>query len=305
MHAAFTHQEQNDDHIQNNGKQQQSVNFVPEFDEQQQPHVTAKQRQRRLRPEPPDGLHISQLPQHIAIIMDGNFRYAQAHGWQLSAGHEAGVAALRRTVESCARFGVRGLTVYAFSEENWQRDGAEVAFLMALFERALRDELERLEDNNVRLRFIGSLERLPLGLQQSIVRAEAQTARNDGLLLTVAVSYSAQADIAGAARRLAEAVAEGRMRPEEVTAAAVASQLSTAPTLSEVGPPDLLIRTSNMQRLSNFLLFELAYAELWFEDVLWPAFGEEHLVRALRQYAARERRFGGRQVGKPALAANR
>jgi len=131
--------------------------------------------------------------------------------------------------------------------------------------------------------------------QHQTPRAEALTADNPGLLLTVAVSYSAQADIAAAARRLAEAVAAGSMRPEDVTPEAMARSLSTAPTLAEVGPPDLLIRTSDTQRLSNFLLFELAYAELWFEPVLWPEFGEEHLARALQQFAGRERRFGGRR----------
>ncbi|KAI8470615.1 MAG: Undecaprenyl pyrophosphate synthetase [Monoraphidium minutum] len=225
--------------------------------------------------------------------MDGNSRYAQASGWRLSAGHEAGVAALRRAVAAAGRFGVTALTVYAFSEENWGRDASEVAFLLGLFERALAEELPALEAAAVRLRFIGERGRLPRALVRAMESAEARTAGNGGLLLTVAVSYSSHADIAAAAARLAAAAAAGAITPAQITPAALAAELSTAG--GGAGPVDLLIRTSDTQRLSNFLLWELAYAELVFEPALWPAFGGEHLERALRQFAARERRFGGRR----------
>ena len=266
--------------------------------QQQQPRGTKQQQQQQQQqPRPPDGLRPEQLPRHVAIIMDGNSRYASARGWPASAGHAAGVAALRDTVKAAARFGVRALTVYAFSEENWARGRAEVDFLMGLFSRALRDELPALLDASVRLRFVGGLARLPPALREEAARAEAATSGGGGLLLTVALSYSAQADIAAAARALAEDAAAGRLDPADVTPALLASRLSTAATLREAGPPDLCIRTSGEQRLSNFLLFEMAYAELVFESALWPEFGAAHLEAALRRYAASERRYGGRRGG--------
>ncbi|GBF93203.1 UDP pyrophosphate synthase [Raphidocelis subcapitata] len=252
--------------------------------------------QQQPQPQPPEGLRLEQMPRHVAIIMDGNSRWAQAHGWATRDGHEAGVTALRRSVEAAARWGVRALTVFAFSEENHGRPAAEVAFLFALFGRALEEQLPELHARGVRLRFIGGLQRLPPALRATIARAEALTEANPGLLLTVAVSYGARTDIAAAARALAEAVAAGRLRPEEITPAALEARLSTADALAAAGPVDLCIRTSGTQRLSNFLLFEMAYAELYFDPDLWPAFGEANFERALRAYAASERRFGGRMM---------
>lgn len=245
--------------------------------------------------------------------MDGNSRYAKARGWPLSAGHAAGVSALRATVAAAARFGVKALTVYAFSEENWRRPPAEVRLLMRLLARALRDEAPALRAQGVGLRVVGDLGRLPQEVREAAAAAEALTSapeapegeggvepqggqrRRTRMLLTVCVSYSAQSDIAAAARSLCADAAAGRLSPADVTPALLASRLSTARTVAEAGgPPDLCVRTSGERRLSNFLLFELAYAELEFEPAHWPEFGEEHLERALRRYAASERRFGGR-----------
>ena len=226
--------------------------------------------------------------------MDGNGRWARARKKPRHAGHRAGVRAVRATVEAAAERGVRFLTLFAFSSENWGRPEEEVSNLMSLFVEALRREVQDLHRNNVRLRFIGAREQLKPGLVTKIDAAEAKTAANTGLFLNVAVAYGGRWDIVEAARRLAGRVAAGEMRPSEVDE----GKLSEGLQLGSVPDPDLLIRTGGEQRISNFLLWNLAYAELWFSDVLWPDFDKEEFDRALGAYASKQRRYGqtGEQI---------
>ncbi|KAF6259305.1 Decaprenyl diphosphate synthase-like protein [Scenedesmus sp. NREL 46B-D3] len=219
--------------------------------------------------------------------MDGNSRWAEARGLPAWVGHERGVAALRAAVLAAQEWGIPALTVYAFSLDNWQRDKAEVTFLMDLFRSALRQQLPELQRNGVRLQFMGQVELLPPALQQQMADCTAATAGNSQLLLNVAVSYSAQHDMTAAVQRLAQRVQEGSLTPEQ--------QLASAAVTAAVGPPDLLIRTSGEQRLSNFMLFEAAYTELCFLDCMWPDFDKQQFDAALQQYAQRQRRFGRRQ----------
>uniref|UniRef100_A0A383WCT0 Alkyl transferase n=1 Tax=Tetradesmus obliquus TaxID=3088 RepID=A0A383WCT0_TETOB len=227
--------------------------------------------------------------------MDGNSRWAESRGLPAWVGHERGVAALRAAVIAARDWGIPALTVYAFSLENWQRDRSEVTFLMNLFQSALQQQLPELQRNGVRLHFMGQLELLPPGLQQRIAACSAATAGNSGLLLNVAVSYSAQHDMVGAVQRLAQLVQEGSLAPEQITPALISQALSSAAVTAAVGPPDLLIRTSGEQRLSNFMLFEAAYTELCFLDCLWPDFDKQQFEAALQQYAQRQRRYGKRR----------
>lgn len=226
--------------------------------------------------------------------MDGNSRWATQQGLPTLVGHQRGVDALRRTVAAARRWGIRALTVYAFSQENWQRDVGEVSFLMDLFSATLPQQLPELQANGVRLQFIGERGRLPQALQQQVAACEAVTAGNSDLTLTVAVSYSGQQDVADAAAALVAAACRGELKPEDVTPALVARHLSTAALTAQHGPPDLTIRTSGEQRLSNWMLFESAFTELCFLNVLFPDFGEEHFAAALQQYAGRQRRYGRR-----------
>jgi undecaprenyl diphosphate synthase len=227
-------------------------------------------------------------PLHVAIVMDGNGRWAKQRGLPRPLGHRAGVEALRRTVSAAPTLGIGWLTVFGFSTENWSRPAAEVAELMALPKRYFETDLGRLEREGVRVRVIGRREGLSKDLVRLVEDAQARTAHNDRFNLNIAFNYGAQADIADAARRFAEEVAAGRRRPEELDEALFGSFLSTA----DAPPPDLIVRPSGEQRLSNFLLWEAAYAELVFQDVLWPDYGEEHLRAALAEFAARDRRYG-------------
>lgn len=227
-------------------------------------------------------------PRHVAIIMDGNGRWAQARGRPRHAGHRAGVASVRAVVETCARLEIPALTLFAFSSENWQRPKAEVAVLMELFLRTLDKEAARLAENNVRLRLIGERSRFSARLQDRIARAEEMTASGSALELTIAASYGGRWDLAQAARRLAEEVARGEREPASIDAEALASQVS----LADLPEPDFFIRTGGEQRISNFMLWQLAYTELHFSDVLWPDFGEAEFLKALSDYAGRQRRFG-------------
>ena len=220
--------------------------------------------------------------------MDGNGRWAKSRGKPRHAGHRSGVKSVRATVEAAAEGGVGYLTLFAFSSENWRRPREEVSSLMNLFVEALRREVDELHQNNVKLRFIGALEQLSDGLRKKIAAAEARTAGNSGLSLQVAVAYGGRWDITRAAQQLAEKVASGEMRPDEVTEDALASRLQ----LAGIPDPDLLIRTGGEQRISNFLLWNLAYAELWFTDVLWPDFGKAEFDRALADFAGKQRRYG-------------
>ena len=235
------------------------------------------------------------LPSHIAIVMDGNGRWAEARGEPRTAGHRAGIEPVRRTIRECARLGVRALTLFAFSSENWRRPETEVATLMSLFMDALDREVEELHSNGVRLRIIGNRQRLSVRLQQRIAEAEALTAANTGLRLQVAVSYGGRWDLVEAARRLAARAASGALRPGDIDEAALAAELQ----LADLPDPDLFIRTGGDHRVSNFLLWNIAYAELFFTDTLWPDFDESTLALAIADFESRERRFGqtGGQVG--------
>jgi undecaprenyl diphosphate synthase len=229
-------------------------------------------------------------PAHVAIIMDGNGRWAASRHLPKIAGHREGARAVRRTIEAAIENGVAWLTIYAFSSENWRRPAGEVVDLTGLLRQYLKSEIAELKENGVRLRVIGDRSRFDPDIQQDLANAEAETAGNTRLNLTVALSYGARAEIAAAARKLAEAVRDGRLGAGQIDEDRVASALATA----GIPDPDLVVRTSGEQRLSNFLLWQAAYAELVFLDVLWPDFGAEHFTAALAEYARRERRFGAR-----------
>lgn len=228
------------------------------------------------------------LPQHIAIIMDGNGRWAEARGEARTAGHKAGIEPVRLCIRECARRGIGALTLFAFSSENWRRPAQEVATLMGLFVEALDREVDELHANGVRLRMIGARDQLAVRLQQRVAAAEALTARNTGLKLQVAVSYGGRWDLVEATRELARRCASGELRPEDIDEDALSARLQ----LADVPDPDLFIRTGGEHRISNFLLWNLAYTELWFCDTLWPEFGLGDLDAALDDFAGRDRRFG-------------
>jgi len=234
------------------------------------------------------------VPHHVAIIMDGNGRWAKARSQARHAGHRAGVKSVRETVESAARRGVKYLTLFAFSSENWQRPQDEVSRLMSLFLEALQREVDELHRNNVRLRFVGARAQLKPKLVRKIEAAELQTKQNGGLTLIVAVAYGGRWDIVNAARQLASKVAGGEISIEDIGDDRFAGELA----LSGVPDPDLLIRTGGEQRISNFLLWNLAYSELYFCDCLWPDFREQEFDEAMIFYGMRQRRFGhtGEQV---------
>ena len=226
------------------------------------------------------------VPRHVAIIMDGNGRWAAARGLPRVVGHREGTRAVRRTIEAAIELGVKYLTLFAFSSENWHRPQEEVSDLTGLLRHYLRSELNEMHEHGVRLRVIGEHRRFGPSLMAELNAAEAKTAGNERLTLILALSYGGRADIVEAARR---AIAEG-IRPDELTEEKFASLLATA----GVPDPDLLIRTSGEQRISNFLLWQTAYAELVFTDVLWPDFDATHFNGAVQAYAMRERRFGAR-----------
>jgi len=228
------------------------------------------------------------LPGHVAVIMDGNGRWAKRRALPRQAGHRAGVKAARQIVEACGRRGIRALTLFAFSSENWRRPRREVGALMKLFVEALDREMDELHSNGVRIRFIGDRDTLAPELRARMRSGEERTADNPGLTLVIAVGYGGRWDIARAARSLAREAASGGLDPSAIDEQAVAERLSTA----GLPDPDLLIRTGGNQRISNFLLWQLAYSECYFTDRLWPDFGEEDFEAALAQFAGTERRFG-------------
>lgn len=228
------------------------------------------------------------LPRHVAIIMDGNGRWAKKRLLPRAAGHKAGVDAVRRVVKACIEKKIAVLTLFAFSSENWRRPAQEVSYLMDLFVSALDREAKKLHEQNIKLSFIGDRTRFDEKLQRYMCEAEELTINNDGLHLVIAANYGGQWEISEAARRLAVEVEQGRLSSKEISPELLAAQLNTA----HLPAPDLLIRTSGEQRISNFLLWQLAYSELYFTDVLWPDFSAEELDKALAFYAARERRFG-------------
>jgi undecaprenyl diphosphate synthase len=228
------------------------------------------------------------LPRHIAIIMDGNGRWAAARGHSRTAGHKAGLAPVRLVISECSQRGVEALTLFAFSSENWQRPADEVGSLMSLFVDALDREIAELHGKGVRVRFIGERRNLTVRLQTRIAAAEARTGSNPGLRLQIAMSYGGRWDIVQAAQQFARQCASGATRPEDLSEGQFATHLA----LAQLPEPDLLIRTGGEQRLSNFLLWDLAYAELYFSSRLWPEFGLTDLEEALAFFASRERRFG-------------
>jgi undecaprenyl diphosphate synthase len=227
-------------------------------------------------------------PQHVAIIMDGNGRWARSRGLPRPAGHRASLKVVRRVVEECAQRGIRYLTLFAFSSENWLRPPDEVGMLMKLFLDSLVREIANLHENRVRVRFIGDRGALGSELARSMAEAESLTGANPGLGLSVAVAYGGRWDIAHACRSLAADVAAGKLAPADITETQLAARLA----LAGLPDPDLLIRTGAERRVSNFLLWNLAYAELYFTDVLWPEFSSADFEAALQFFAQRERRFG-------------
>lgn len=247
--------------------------------------------------EPQSSLPASDGPRHVALIMDGNGRWAQARGLPRAMGHREGVQALKRTVQAAPALGIRCLTVFGFSTENWRRPAEEVSDLMGLVRAYVASDLKRLEREGVRVRILGRREGLPADIAQIVERTEASTAHNDKFLLQVAFNYGGRADIVDAAQRHVDRVVAGEATGP-LDEEALGLGLSTAG-----GPPvDVIVRTSGEQRLSNFLLWEAAYAELVFQNVLWPDYGPEALADVVEQYRNRDRRFGGLSAA-PALAA--
>ena len=229
---------------------------------------------------------------HVAIIMDGNGRWAKLRGLPRSVGHRAGVQALKRTLEAAPGLGIDRLTVFGFSTENWRRPPQEVSALMEILKTYVGSDLDRLQREGVNVRVLGRREGLAPDVLEVIERAERRTEANGRLRLQVAFNYGGQADIVDAARAFAEEVAAGRARPEDLNERTFAARLSTA----ESPPPDLIIRTSGERRISNFLLWEAAYAELVFQDVLWPDYGPAELGAAVDEFRRRDRRYGGAEV---------
>ena len=238
---------------------------------------------------PDHAAHIGVAPRHVAIIMDGNGRWASARGLPRAEGHRRGVEALRRTVRAAGELGIRILTIFSFSAENWSRPAAEISELMGLLRRFIRHDLAELHRNGVRVRIIGEREDLDPEILHLLSEAEELTRQNDKLTLVVAFNYGGRQEIVRAARRIAALCTQGKLTGEDISAELIGSHLD----LPEVPDPDLIIRTSGEQRLSNFLLWQAAYSELVFLPIYWPEFDRTALENALAEYRRRERRFGG------------
>jgi undecaprenyl diphosphate synthase len=233
-------------------------------------------------------LDTGRLPKHIAIIMDGNGRWAKEQGQDRLFGHYHGVVSVRKVVEAATEIGIQYLTLYAFSTENWDRPQEEVNGLMNLFVDTIAKEVPDLHKNNIQLHFIGNLQMLPKEAQEALSNASQLTAQNTGLNLVIALSYSSRWELVEATKTIAEKVQNGQLALHDITEATISQSLTT----KDFPDPELMIRTSGECRISNFLLYQLAYAELYFTDTLWPAFRKEDLVKALTEYQSRERRFG-------------
>ena len=231
---------------------------------------------------------MQRLPRHIAIIMDGNGRWAREKGEDRLFGHLHGVESVRNIVEGCAELGIEYLTLYAFSTENWERPADEVTGLMEILVDTIRKEVPTLNKNNIKLHVIGDMNMLPLAAQQELKEALEETAVNTGLNLVMALSYSSRWEIINAVKEIAEKVQKGELQPEQITNKVFEENLCTA----AFPDPELMIRTSGEYRISNFLLYQLAYSELYFTDTLWPDFRKENLYEAIFDYQNRERRFG-------------
>lgn len=231
-------------------------------------------------------LDMQRIPEHIAIIMDGNGRWATERGKDRSYGHQAGVETVRRITSECTRLGVKYLTLYTFSTENWSRPADEIAALMGLVLSSLEDEI--FMKNNVRFRVIGDIKRLPKNVQEKLNETMEHTAANDAMTMVVALSYSSRWEMTEAAKKIATDVRDGRLKAEEITEDVISKHLTTA----FMPDPDLLIRTGGELRISNYLLWQIAYSELYFSDTYWPDFNEEELQKAICDYQQRQRRFG-------------
>ncbi len=234
-------------------------------------------------------IDFARLPRHVAVIMDGNGRWAQLRSKTRVEGHRAGVQAVRETVEASSRLGLEVLTLYAFSIENWKRPQSEVTTLMGLLKHYLRSEMKTLLDNNIRLRVVGRAQELAADIREELARAVERTSRNDGLQFNIALNYGGRAEITDAVKRLFTDLLRDGRDPESIDQGALAQRLYTAGQPD----PDLLIRTSGELRVSNFLLWQIAYSEIWVTDVLWPDFRRRHLLQAIADYQKRERRYGG------------
>jgi|CXWL01.1.fsa_nt_gi undecaprenyl diphosphate synthase len=236
-----------------------------------------------------DRIDFDRLPRHVAVIMDGNGRWAKSRYLPRLEGHRAGVESVRSVVETAARIGLEALTVYAFSTENWKRPTDEVSGLMGLLKLYIRRELKTLQANNIRFGVVGGLDGLPRDVQDELRRGIAETAHLTGLQFSLALNYSGRSEITDVVRRLAELVKAGTLEPSAIDESTIERHLFTA----HLPEPDLLIRTSGEMRVSNFLLWQIAYAEIWVTDVLWPDFRRRHLLQAIADFQKRERRYGG------------
>ena len=236
----------------------------------------------------PSDLKRELLPKHVAVIMDGNGRWAKRQGLPRIMGHKRGVDALKDLLRCCKDWGIQALTAYAFSTENWKRPQEEVNFLMTLFQRVLRQELQEMLEENVQIQFVGNLDALPPSLQAEISRSMAETRNNHGIRFTVATNYGGRQEILQACRAIAQKVQQGVLKPDEIDEQLFEAHLYTA----GITDPDLLIRTSGEMRLSNFLLWQMAYGEIYITDALWPDFDRTEFHRALFAYQQRDRRFG-------------
>jgi undecaprenyl diphosphate synthase len=244
----------------------------------------------RTRTEHEQGQTSQPLPlEHVAIIMDGNRRWADMRGFPRLLGHKEGVKSLKQLVRHVSPRGLKYLTVYAFSSENWQRSQEEVAYLFELFGNVLRDETDELAENNVRLTFIGDLTQVPDRLRRKIEGAVDKTSSNNGLRLQVAINYGSRLEITQAARQISQRVASGELKPEEITEELIGLHLYTR----DLPDPELMIRTGGEMRLSNYLLWQSAYTELYITEVLWPEFGPDEFEKAISEFTRRTRRYGG------------
>ena len=235
-----------------------------------------------------DTINKDNLPKHLAIIMDGNGRWAKKQGLLRAFGHENGTKSVRTIVEMCAKLGIKNLTLYAFSSENWSRPKLEVTTLMKLLINSLKNELATLEKNNIRLNAIGNLEKLPISARKKLVEVISKTASNSQMTLTLALSYSAREELILAVKNISEKVKNNIISTDDIDESIINQHLYT----HDLPDVDLLIRTSGEHRISNFLLWQIAYAELYFTEVLWPDFTEQDLYEAIVSYQKRERRFG-------------
>ncbi len=236
----------------------------------------------------------NKIPQHIAIIMDGNGRWAKERGFARTLGHQTGVTTIREIVRAAREVKIKYLTLYAFSKENWARPKREIDFLMSLLGEYLDSELEEMKTNQIRFNVIGRIEELPSNIQAKIKRNIDETEKNQGLILTLALSYSSRVEITDAVKRLCEQVKRGLLQADEITEGHIARELYTA----EIPDPDLLIRTSGELRVSNFLLWQISYTEIYVSDKYWPDFKKDDFLEAIQDYQKRERRFGRSETSR-------